>query len=410
MVSPPSDDLPERAEEERGDAAVSAVPAEAPSEPGPFTGPPSGLPLSARIARISREPDTYTGPPPPIHPISEEIARIAAADATSEQPTKPPPPPRRQTMEVQMAWLEVRVDEPHVEQVPTPVASEARAKDEPEFPEEAPTSLRRRPPRVPGAQRTLPPLPHVPTKPPPPPRRMTTEVEMSWVELVDDDLIEESAEELPKLYDEGERREITRVEDAPASTRRIEREKAAALAEAQALDHLEGPPISDQTRDARLQEALATAKRPAVDEAKLAAEAAKKERLSQFLQAVSASIPPGALKVSDVASEPSDADLDKLREEALAARKREQDARDREILEKRRAERVRERVEQEAKRARREQEKREEEERAAALRTGTPDKQLLDLSDIDDEIDNALDAVLGPNLSYPPPAPAGEDE
>lgn len=360
-----------------------------------------------------------------------------------------------------MAWLEVPSDEPRVEQVQTPVTSaagsvpasataSAAASTADEFPDnEAPTALRKRPPRVPGALRTLPPMPlnSVPTKPPPPPRRHTQEVEMSWVELVDDDLIEEPASgdlppsvtpstppsvkpsvkpsarpsvtsstaDLPKLYeddDEPEPREVTRVESAPVSTQRIEAEKAVVLAEAQAQSHLEGPPISDTMREARAKEAQATAKHPAVDEAKLAAEAAKKERLSQFLQAVSASqsIVPGALKVSELTSpvtvsEASDADLDQMREEALAARKREQDARDREILARRRAERERERLEEEAKQARRAQEKREEEERAAAIRHGTQDKELLDLSGIDDEIDDALDALLGPNLSYPPPPP-----
>ena len=300
------------------------------------------------------------------------------------------------------------------------------------------------------------PLNSVPTKPPPPPRRHTQEVEMSWVELVDDDLIEEPASGdlppsnpstatpsvtpsvtpsatpsarpsvtsptagLPKLYeddDEPEPREVTRVESAPVSTQRIEAEKAVVLAEAQAQSHLEGPPISDTMREARAKEAQATAKHSAVDEAKLAAEAAKKERLSQFLQAVSASqsIVPGALKVSELTSpvtvsEASDADLDQMREEALAARKREQDARDREILARRRAERERERLEEEAKQARRAQEKREEEERAAAIRHGTQDKELLDLSGIDDEIDDALDALLGPNLSYPPPPPPSNDD
>ena len=37
-------------------------------------------------------------------------------------------------------------------------------------------------------------------------------------------------------------------------------------------------------------------------------------------------------------------------------------------------------------------------------------KELLDLSGIDDEIDDALDALLGPNLSYPPPPPPSNDD
>lgn len=376
---------------------------------------------------------------------AEAQAEESSRDAPAE---KPPPPPRRQTMEVQMAWLEVRGDEPRVEQIATPATGVPAAqsltpisdslKSEPrlpsaeddeertravqtitmrpkaksvhpitdalgddtadmadefpekEFPEEEPpTSLRRKPPRLPGAFRSMPAMPVVTSKPPPPPRRHTQEVEMSWVELVDEDVEEVAASEpLPKLYSEEdeaqERKEVTRVESAPASTQRIEAEKAVV---------------------ALANEAKETAKRPAIEEEKIAAEAAaRKERLSQFLQAAG-SIPPGALKVSDLQSTPpSDVDHDKAREEALAARKREQDARDREILERRRAERVRERLEQEAKERRRALE-REEEERAAAMRTGAQDKALLDLSGIDEEIDNALDGIFGSHLSYPPPPP-----
>ena len=43
------------------------------------------------------------------------------------------------------------------------------------------------------------------------------------------------------------------------------------------------------------------------------------------------------------------------------------------------------------------------------MRHGMQDKQLLDLSGIDDEIDNALDSILGPNLS-PPSPPSDDDE
>lgn len=64
-------------------------------------------------------------------------------------------PPRKNTIEVQAAWLE---------------------------PEEAPSS-KARPPRLPGAARTLPPMP-VPTQTKPPPRRATMEVDMNWLELI----------------------------------------------------------------------------------------------------------------------------------------------------------------------------------------------------------------------------------
>jgi hypothetical protein len=53
---------------------------------------------------------------------------------------------------------------------------------------EAPPSSRKKPPRLPGAARTLPPMPVVPTKTqrPPPQRHHTMEVEMNWIELLDE--------------------------------------------------------------------------------------------------------------------------------------------------------------------------------------------------------------------------------
>jgi len=57
--------------------------------------------------------------------------------------------------------------------------------------ENAPPSSRKKPPRLPGAAMTLPPMPVVGPKTERPPslpaRRMTTEVDMQWVELVDND-------------------------------------------------------------------------------------------------------------------------------------------------------------------------------------------------------------------------------
>lgn len=52
---------------------------------------------------------------------------------------------------------------------------------------EMPPSSGKRPPRLPGAARTLPPMP-VAASPSvrPPPRHKTMEVEMNWVELVDE--------------------------------------------------------------------------------------------------------------------------------------------------------------------------------------------------------------------------------
>lgn len=50
-----------------------------------------------------------------------------------------------------------------------------------------PSSGRKKPPRLPGASFTLPPMPVVTKSHPPPKRRNTVEVEMQWVELVDSD-------------------------------------------------------------------------------------------------------------------------------------------------------------------------------------------------------------------------------
>jgi hypothetical protein len=79
-------------------------------------------------------------------------------------------------MEVQMNWIEVSDNEVQIVD---------------RLPSEAPPSSsgRKKPPRLPGASLTLPPMPVV-TKSSPPPgpqRRNTVEVEMQWVELVDDE-------------------------------------------------------------------------------------------------------------------------------------------------------------------------------------------------------------------------------
>jgi len=94
-------------------------------------------------------------------------------DDASAKTRAPKVPPFRPTMEVQMSWLEIE-------------ESPARSVD----PQAAPPSsaaTRKKPPRLPGATRTLPPMPLVPspTQAPPPPRK-TMEVDMSWLELVDD--------------------------------------------------------------------------------------------------------------------------------------------------------------------------------------------------------------------------------
>ena len=79
-------------------------------------------------------------------------------------------PPFRPTIEVQMSWLE-----------PDETSAEVA---EPAEPEPAPPSSRKKPPRLPGAAHTLPPMPLIPSQRPPPPRR-TMEVDMSWLEVVE---------------------------------------------------------------------------------------------------------------------------------------------------------------------------------------------------------------------------------
>jgi len=74
-----------------------------------------------------------------------------------------------------MAWLEP----------PVPAVAEEVQ------PPSAPPSSRRKPPRVPGASRTLPPMPLLPSPAeleaaPPSPRNHTMEVELNWVELIDE--------------------------------------------------------------------------------------------------------------------------------------------------------------------------------------------------------------------------------
>jgi hypothetical protein len=92
-------------------------------------------------------------------------------------------------MEVQVAWLE-----------------EANV-------EEAPTSSKRRPPRLPGSKMTLPPMPVVPSSPPPPQRRATMEVDMSWVEVVDERKKARSSRPAPSPESKPRHTPIRREED-----------------------------------------------------------------------------------------------------------------------------------------------------------------------------------------------------
>jgi hypothetical protein len=75
-------------------------------------------------------------------------------------------------MEVKLVWLE-------------PVSDDEGAAHPPEAEAvEPPRSSRRKPPRLPGAKITLPPMPIVPSDGPTPHRTM--EVEMNWLEIVDE--------------------------------------------------------------------------------------------------------------------------------------------------------------------------------------------------------------------------------
>jgi len=101
-----------------------------------------------------------------------DMAWLEEDDASAKTRT-PKVPPFRPTMEVQMSWLEV-------EESPT------RSVDPQAAPPPSSSAARKKPPRLPGARRTLPPMPLVPSPTQAPPPRKTMEVDMSWLELVDD--------------------------------------------------------------------------------------------------------------------------------------------------------------------------------------------------------------------------------
>lgn len=75
-------------------------------------------------------------------------------------------------MEVDISWLEDELKK-HDDKTKAPTTAER-----PSGP------LRKKPPRMPGAAMTVPPLPV--TAYDPPPRRNTIDVQMEWVELVDE--------------------------------------------------------------------------------------------------------------------------------------------------------------------------------------------------------------------------------
>jgi hypothetical protein len=77
---------------------------------------------------------------------------------------KGPPPPPRKTMEVDISWLE---DKPELK-------NDAKDPKDPK---------KKKPPRMPGAAVTVPPLPVAESERT---RRNTIDVEMEWVELVDE--------------------------------------------------------------------------------------------------------------------------------------------------------------------------------------------------------------------------------
>jgi hypothetical protein len=87
-----------------------------------------------------------------------------------------PPPPKRKTMEVQLAWLEPEVS-PKASRPPEGAVTKN------DKPQATPPSSRRGPPKLPGVP-DIPPMPVASSMAPK--RRHTIEVEMQWVELVDE--------------------------------------------------------------------------------------------------------------------------------------------------------------------------------------------------------------------------------
>jgi hypothetical protein len=84
---------------------------------------------------------------------------------------KPPQPPARKTMEVDISWLE---DE---------LKKDGKDGKASKAPKTAQRPSGKKPPRMPGAAVTVPPLPVAASEPP---RRNTIDVQMEWVELVDE--------------------------------------------------------------------------------------------------------------------------------------------------------------------------------------------------------------------------------
>lgn len=93
-----------------------------------------------------------------------------------------------------------------------------------------PPSSRKKPPRLPGAALTLPPMPVTPSKTQrPPPRNNTMEVEMNWVELVDEAKREGAKKRVaPTPAEPPARMKTTRpaaIEDKPRARKPIRREE-----------------------------------------------------------------------------------------------------------------------------------------------------------------------------------------
>ena len=190
------------------------------------------------------------------------VAQSRPPGRPSKRPSKAPPrsqstkhpaarttaaPPRRQTMEVQVAWLEPdpsttasALDRPS--QRPIDVETEwlDSSPEPPASNEGALGSPRKRPPRLPGATRPLPPMPFVSmTQRPPPRRHATMEVDMSWLELVEEKTRKTTGDDgASRGAPAASTRTATRSSAPPAAARSPSRQPAPARSSR--------PPVSDK--------------------------------------------------------------------------------------------------------------------------------------------------------------------
>ncbi len=129
---------------------------------------PSKAPAASEPSRTSRPLAEHAAKAASRRPPSEVEPAGRASDMSEQSAKVRPPYP---TIEVEADWIDV---------TETVGAAEDAAA--------AASSARKTPPRLPGAPRTLPPMPvsSAPTECPPSPRHRTIEVEMNWLELVEE--------------------------------------------------------------------------------------------------------------------------------------------------------------------------------------------------------------------------------